>query len=256
MDNNDFEHLEAWELMVESRQYRNSAGVRRLNLRYVADFAFLDLMAVYILYNEYETAPVARRYADKTMSYRSFNKPRLSGTDLYVSLNILSEINSPFGKKISQNPEADSMLRAKLKINLPTIKRYLDLIADSKIGPADAATLLFRMEKQFAIEDSKLKSIRRLVQEWPHLTTMQRELVVTRMLQYYRRIARQSEMSVFLEDLGKNKGYKLAGPVDAELSNLGYGEKGPSLLKSLLPLAAVYGGYKLGQHLFGNKEDK
>jgi hypothetical protein len=243
-----FENLESWDLLIESRQYRALADVKRINLRHVADFAFLDLLNLFILFNEYETAPVASRYADKTMGFRNFSKARLSGTDLYISLNILSDPASIFSSKINQNAEADAILRNKIKINLPTVKRYLDLIADAKITPNDAAVLLLRMEKQLNITDSKLKSIRRLVQEWPSLTQMQKSLVVDRMLQYYRKFAKRSELAMFLDDLGKTKGYEFRGPVDAEMANLGYGEKSMTteLLGAIAPLAALYMGYKLG----------
>jgi hypothetical protein len=250
-----FNDLEAWDLMVESRQYRNSAAVKHLNLRTVSDFAFLDLIALNILFNEYETAPVAARYADKTMFFRNFSKARLSGTDLYVSMNILSDPTSVFASKISQNPEADAILRSKLKVNLPTVKRYLDLIADSKLTPVDTSMLLLRLEKQLNITDSKLKAIRRLAQEWQHLTQMQKSLVVERMLQFYRKNAKRSELMVFLEDLSKTKGYDIKGPIDAELANLGYGEKTSKLVNAIAPLAGMYAGYKL-MRMFAPKEDK
>lgn len=253
-----FEDLKSWDLLIESRQYRSLSDVKRLNLRNVADFAFLDILNLFVLYNEYETAPVSARYADKTISFRNFAKARLSGTDLYISLNILSDPTSLFSTRIQQNPDADALLRDKLNINLPTIKRYLDLLADSKMTSSDAEVLLLRIEKQLNITDSKLKSIRRLVQDWPSLTQMQRSLVVERMLQYYRKFAKRSELSVFLEDLGKSKGYEIRGPIDAELVNLGYGEKHkkPSLLSALAPIAGIYAGYKLGYHMFGPKKDK
>jgi hypothetical protein len=254
-----FNNLESWELLIESRQYRVMSDVKKLNLRHVADFAFLDLLNLFILQNEYETAPVAARYADKTMGFRNFAKARLSGTDLYTSLNILSDPTSVFSSKIAQNPEADAILRSKLKVHLPTVKRYLDLLADAKMTSQDAAVLLLRIEKQFNITDSKLKSIRRLVQDWPALDKMQRSLVVERMMQYYRKFAKRSELAVFLDDMGKSKGYEIRGPIDAELSNLGYGEKPSELAKAIGPLASslagFYAGYKL-MRMFSPKEDK
>ena len=135
-----FEDRAAWDLMVESRQYRTSAGIASLDLRRVADFAYLDMLSLFILHSEYETAPIAARYADKTISYRNFSKARLSGTDLYVSLNIITDPTSIFSTKINQNPEADAILRSRLKLHLPTIKRYLDLLADAKMTSADAAS--------------------------------------------------------------------------------------------------------------------
>lgn len=251
----DFEHLSGWDLLVESRQYRSNTA--SLNLRNVSDFAFLDLISLYILQNEYTTAAISKRYADKTIGFRNFLRPRLSGTDLYTSLNILANPDSVFSKKIGQNPEADAILRTKLKVHTPTVKRYLDLLADGSLRKEDASVLLLRLEKQLNITDSKLKSIRRLAQDWSGINDMQRELVVSRMLQYYHKFAKRSEMSVFLEDLGKSKGYKLNAPIDAELANLGYGEKPEedkhSFLKTIAPAAALVAGYKLGYHLFGPK---
>ena len=251
----EFEYLSGWDLLVESRQYRSNT--QGFNLRNVSDFAFLDLISLFILQNEYETAPVSKNYADKTIGYRNFLRPRLSGTDLYTSLNILANPDSVFSKKIHQNPEADALLRTKLKVHTPTVKRYLDLLADGSLRKEDAAVLLLRLEKQLNITDSKLKSIRRLAQDWPAINDMQRELVVARMLQYYHKFAKRSEMAVFLEDLGKSKGYKLNAPIDAELANLGYGEKPqPSKkgwLSAVAPAAALVAGYKLGYALTGPK---
>lgn len=256
----DFEHLQGWELLVESRQYRSSGSTGTLNLRNVADFAFLDMISLFILNNEYETAPVSKRYADKTISYRNFTRARLSGTDLYTSLNILTNPDSIFSKKIKQNPDNDAVLRSRVNPNNQAVKRYLDLLADGKMSREDASVLLLRFEKQFNITDSKLKSIRRLAQDWSALNDMQKELVMTRMLQYYRKFAKRSELAIFIEDLGLGKGYKLNpnAPVDAELANLGYGEqpREKSWLKTLAPLAAGYAGYKLGRHLFGPDRDK
>lgn len=249
----DFEHLSGWDLLVESRQYRSSTA--NLNLRNVSDFAFLDLISLFILQNEYETAAVSKNYADKTIGYRNFLRPRLAGTDLYTSLNILANPDSVFSKKIHQNPEADALLRTKLKVHTPTVKRYLDLLADGNLRSEDASVLLLRLEKQLNITDSKLKSIRRLAQEWSSINDMQRELVVQRMLQYYHKFAKRSEMAVFLEDLGKRKGYKLNAPIDAELANLGYGQPADKkgFLATIAPAAALVAGYKLGYHMFGPK---
>lgn len=251
----DFEHLAGWDLLVESRQYRSSTA--NINLRNVSDFAFLDLISLFILQNEYETAAISKNYADKTIGFRNFIRPRLSGTDLYTSLNILSNPESVFSKKIHQNPEADALLRGKLKVHTPTVKRYLDLLADGNLRSEDAAVLLLRLEKQLNITDSKLKSIRRLAQDWSGINDMQKELVVARMLQYYHRFAKRSELATFLEDMGKSKGYKLNAPIDADLTNLGYGEKPTpgkqSWLSALAPAAALAAGYKLGYALTGPK---
>lgn len=251
-----FEHLEGWDLLVESRQYR-SGGIGSMNLRNISDFAFLDLIALYILSNEYETAPVSAAYANRTMLYKNFDTARLNGTDLYVSLNILNDADSVFSKKIQKNAEADSILRSKIDIKLPVLKRYFDLLSDSKMTQPDAEMLLLRLEKLLDITDSKLRSIRRLAQDWPSLSNTQRSLVLDRMLQYYRRFAKRSEIAVFLDDLSKSKGYEISAPLNAEMKKLG--QKSPIISAAaaiLGPALGLRGGYEMGYRLFGPKRDK
>jgi hypothetical protein len=181
-------------------------------------------------------------------------KPRLSGTDLYVSLNILADPKGYFGQSINQHPSEDEILSSKIRFNLPTIKRYLELLSDSSLRRDDAAVLLLRLEKQLVITDSKLKSMRRLAQDWEALDSMQKQLLVTRMLQFYKRIAKRSELAVFLEDMGKTKGYILSGGVDAELTYLGYKSAFDSAVAGVLPAAGLIAGYKAGYALTGPKK--
>jgi len=249
----DFEQSD---LLIESRQYRSTAGRRSLDLRKVADFAFVDMLSLYILSHEYETAPVSANYAEKTISYRNFTRPRLSGTDLYVSLNILADPKGYFGQSIGQNPDADEILASKLRFNLPTIKRYLELLGDHQLRRDDAATLLLRLERQLVIKDSKLKSMRRLAQDWEGLNSMQKQILVTRMLQFYKRTAKRSELSVFLEDMGKTKGYIMSGGIDAELTNLGYKSAFASAVAGALPAAGLIAGYHAGYHLTGPRNHR
>lgn len=243
----NFEELN-WEIMVESRQYR-AGGAKKLNLRQVANFAFLDLLALYILHNEYEMSAVAGAYSQNTMSFRNFQRPRLSGTDLYTSLNILSNPNSVFSKTIKQNPDIDTILRNKINVHLPTVKRYLELLEKGNITGSDAAQLLLRLEKQLFITDSQYKSMRRLVQDWPNLTSMQRELVVTRMSQQYRKFARRSELFVFLEDLSKLKGYKMDATAVSQTAQVlapgGSRGLGTALLSAAAQLGYMHGASSL-----------
>jgi hypothetical protein len=81
------------------------------------------------------------------------------------------------------------------------------------------------------------------------------------MLQYYKKFAKRSEMSVFLSDLAKGKGYEMRGGIDAELANLGYtghsakdkddhdhhGNSWSKIASDLMPAAGFYAGYKLAK---------
>ena len=69
----------------ESKMFRN-ASLGQLTLRDTADSVFLNLLTLYLFSKEFETAPFAQDYAHRTMMFGNFNMPRVSGTDLYLSL--------------------------------------------------------------------------------------------------------------------------------------------------------------------------
>jgi hypothetical protein len=243
------DQFEQHDLLIESRQYRTPTGRKALNLRTVADFAFVDLITLFILGQEYEMAPVSTNYAAKTLAYTNFNKTRLSGTDLYTSLNILFDPEGYFSKNIAQNEANDALLRAKLRLHLPTFKRYLELIESNSMSPADAAQLMLRIEKQLGINDTILKSIRRLAQDYPALNLGQRKLLITKLLQFYKRRAKRSELGVFLDDMGRSKNYVIRGAIDSDLSNLGYQSAFGAAAKAAIPLVGMVAGIKAGQAL-------
>lgn len=231
--------------LTESKAYRVDQYVKHMDLRDVTHQVFLDLLTTWILYNENHTKPVAVRYADQTTAFGNFNKYRYGGTDIYLGLNALLNPESRTSK-ILANPEANDVLRTQLKINQARIKTFLEDLAARKVDVYDAQSFFFNLETQLKIKNNSYKSIRRLAQDWPDLTPMQRQLVTTRLLQYYRNKNKKSELLPFLEDMSKTKGYELKGVVDAEAQNMGYGTMN-ALGKLGLAAAGMYAGYKLGK---------
>lgn len=231
--------------LTESKAYRVDQYVKHMDLRDVSHQVFLDLLTTWILYNENHTKPVAIRYADKTNAFGNFNKYRYGGTDIYLGLNALLSSDSRTSK-ILANPEANEVLRKQLKINPTRIKTFLDDMASRKLDVYDAQSFFFNLEQQLKIKNNSYKSIRRLAQDWPDLTQMQKQLVTTRLLQYYRNKNKKSELLPFLEDMSKTKGYELRGVVDAEAQTMGYSNM-HALAKLGLAAAGMYAGYKLGK---------
>ena len=76
--------------ITEARMFRNRTFTRRMTIEDVANFAFLNTLLLFVLYNEYDTAPAAIGYADKTIRYNSFNNYRISGSDLYLAYYMFS----------------------------------------------------------------------------------------------------------------------------------------------------------------------
>ena len=69
----------------EARMYRQRNTTDKMTLQDTANFAFLNTLLLYILYNEYESSPAAVDYAARTMRYQNFNTYKDGGTDLYFA---------------------------------------------------------------------------------------------------------------------------------------------------------------------------
>ena len=75
--------------ITEARMFRNRTIMSKLGIDDVANFAFLNTLLLYMLYSEYDTAPAAVGYADKTIRYNSFDNYRVSGSELYMAFHIV-----------------------------------------------------------------------------------------------------------------------------------------------------------------------
>lgn len=200
----------------ESHQYRSKPQIRQTNARVVADFAFMDLIALWILYNEFEYAPKARKYAAKTVTFNGFRNYRQMGTDLYINLHILTQKRSDL-----LDSSADSTLFGRLKIDERLIIRYLREIEQNSLNQGTARRVLHSLDDDLYITDSNYRSVRRLAQNWRNLTSAQKRTVVTRMLFFYKAHARRSEIYGMLRELGKKKSYIAPGADNPEIGGIG-----------------------------------
>jgi len=175
--------------LTESRLFRNKKIAGDVNLDDAAELAFVQLMMLNVFNKDYDFAPLAREYASRTSAFRNFDTFRTSGTDLYIALNRI------MGKDQSFATDKDKIAASRLSPNRSDIIRYLEHIGSSKSNPDFEKRMLLRFEKQFNIQNSLLKSMRRLAADWDNLNQNQKALVVTRMSQYMRKKAFRSELT-------------------------------------------------------------
>ena len=71
--------------IMESKMFRSKSRVEGSNARDMADFAMMNVLALYILSNEYDYAVAAQDYAKRTIMYGNFNSFRTGGTDLNIA---------------------------------------------------------------------------------------------------------------------------------------------------------------------------
>lgn len=250
-DNQDNSFSFILENCNESKMFRNT-HLGQLTLRDTVDSVFLNMLTLYMLSKEFETAPFAKDYAQRTLAFGNFTAPRISGTDLYQGLHILF---NPTGGTAQQLKAHDQnlVLAKQLRANTKLVKQFLHGIANGTLDRITAVRLMYRLEGQMGIDVSNYKSLRRLITDWENLTTHQRELCVTRLLQYYRVRGKRSELLPVLDVLSRNKGYEITDAGNAELAALGAGaiagsRSGDGFLKSVAKVgAAGLTGYAIGR---------
>jgi len=241
----------------ESKMFRN-VSISQLTLRDTVDSVFLNLLTLYLFSKEFETAPFAQDYAHRTMMYGNFNLPRVGGTDLYQGLHIMLNPTGPTAQNLKA-PDQNLVLAKQLRTNAKLVKQFLIGIADGTLDRITAIRLMYRIEGQMGIDISNYKSLRRLITDWENLSTTQRQLCVTRLLQYYHLRGKRSELLPVLEVLARNKGMELTQAGNAELAAVGAGavvgsRSGNGFLAGIAKAgAAGLAGYALGRAIHSVK---
>ena len=237
----------------ESKMFRNNY-LSQLTLRDTVDSVFLNLLTLYMLSKEFETRPFAQEYATRTMSFANFATPRVGGTDLYQGLHIMLY---PTGHTASllKAEEQNSALASQLHTNAKLVKDFIRGIASGTLDRTTAIRIMYRLEGQMGIDISNYKSLRRLITDWENISTVQRQLCVTRLLQYYHLRGRRSELLPVLETLARNKGMELTDVGNAELAAVGAGSivgsrSGNGFLSGVAKAAGGFAvGYAIGRNI-------
>ena len=228
-------------IFLESKLFKSANTVTNMGLQDIADFAYLNFVALWIMYSEPLTAPAAMAYADRTVSFGNFKQERNLATDLYVALNTMLDDSSAASKKLADHATNSSM-RSRIRINQPIVKAWLENMDSNRLDSRDAASFFLKIQRMFNIQNISYKNLARMSQEWPALTERERNLVMSRLLQYFRNHAQRSELKPMLDELALTSGYEL----DREVK-LNPKQKEETTKALAVAAAAMYGGYKLGK---------
>ena len=222
----------------ESKMFRTKQQLESSDLRSNLDFAFLNLLTLHTMYQDYNTAPQAQAYAKRTLlaGGGQFKNYKTNGTDLYQALHSISS-----GKFASSDKAG--IQAGKIKLPEQKIRQYLQQMAAGReiIGPQN---FFMQLERGMDIQNSNYRSVRRIVSNWKGSDTAQRGLASTRLLQYYRTHAIKSELYPSFKALTRNNGL--------EIQNVRNAEKGPNRLKraafrTVAGATAFAGGFAAGR---------
>lgn len=229
----------------ESSQYRTRSSLKSVNARELANHAFIDMITLWILYSEFDFASIAVGYANKTLMYGDFRRYSQAGTDLYMTLHLLTngDADTIFGDS------ADQILMDRINLKPQKIRTILSKMRQNKLTSSNMRPFLQDLERRLQISDSGYKSSRRLAQDWPNLNSQQRALVVTRLMQFYRAHARRSELFAFLEDYARTNKLQIRNANNAEVPK----SKTTRTIATAAALGAVgYAGFAAGRSIGRN----
>lgn len=182
----------------EAKMFRTRDQITNKGARGLSDHLFVSLLSLYAMSNDYSYAPIASTYAAKTMQLGNFNRPSPSSTDLYQTIFSLQRPGEFFADT------KDTMLMDKVNVDTNKIKRFILGVKQGNVTSAQASQFFFKLERDLKIQSPKLRAARRLIQDWETLSTTQRQLATTQLMQHYRLNGRRSDMMPLFSSFAKD----------------------------------------------------
>lgn len=200
----------------------------------LTEAAHVIFMALWILLSEKSTHDWAEDYVKKTLR-GDFRSWRSDATDLYAILYALHTGNYHEGRYRS--------------FSLGSIRRWLNHVQDmNKAEDTVTRVFFFRLDGMLDIKDGTLKSMRRIIMDWPTLENKERRAVFTRLLHFMRRKFPRAEVLTKIESLARTRDYEIDEAVTFDLlpqlaENATSGATGAS---SVATVSKPLGGESLG----------
>lgn len=158
--------------LVEAKLFRSPASFKTKSAEDVAHNIYAHILALQAM--RYTDPGVAGKYAKNTLRFNGFDGVRAGASDLH---NLMGHLDKMQDKGMLSIPNAQ-------------VKRMLkDIQNGVKITDRDRRTLL-QLEKSLAIRDPNLKSMRRIIADWPRAMPNEQKVGATRlgfMLNHYAR---------------------------------------------------------------------
>ena len=201
----------------ESSQYRTRQSFAITDAKSVSEHLFLDMISLWILYNEYEFAPIAMSYAEKTARFGNFTQYRQSGSDMYLAIHALST------KTLFDNNSSDKVFLDRIMIDESKTIMFIRMIQRNTLKAGPARQFLQRLERNLKIDKPELRSLRRMVQNWGNLKDENKTMAYAILNRHYRRVARRSELFQIIKTFGQLEDVSSTGKTLAKTAAMAAG---------------------------------
>lgn len=187
--------------LSESRMYRTTANMSKLSGRDIADLLYLNTIVLYMLVQDSVQNEYAKSYAKQTSQYGPYNAFKTHATDLYMLCYTVTNPESRYLKI------RDTDFLKSLSFNSMKHVQFMRTISAEKDLNNETVSYFFRLESQLKITNSEFKQYRRYITNWGNLKYSSRQLVVSKIVQKMRNLARGSELISNLNTMVKYKKY-------------------------------------------------
>ncbi len=208
--------------LCESRSFPSKKTLEHFSARELSDLAVLYFCAIYIMFCSHDTQSYASTYVKKTKNAGlDFDSWSSYGNDLYIIMYGLSTEDVSL-----DDQHASDAFKATLPIGHAVLNRWITDIATNKFSATHHRAFFTNMDFNFKIKNNSIRAIRRLVMDWTDLSTRERKLAVTRLLQLLRARLPKSEILPTFVSLARAHGYEIedAGNADDHHSHADYSD--------------------------------
>lgn len=188
--------------ICESRLYRTTASLSKLDGRDIANLVYLNTLATYLMLQDDREYEFAMEYAKKTAQYGSYNNFKTVGTDLYMLCYILNNIDNNEVTLRNQVPSTKFLRTLRFDAARHTI--FIRIMSREPGKKHIANSFFLRLESQLKIKEPNYKQYRRDIANWGDLKESTKQRVLKMLIMDIRKIAMIGEVLPPLSSMVKN----------------------------------------------------
>jgi len=186
--------------LVEAKLFRSPASFKTKSAEDVAHNIYAHMLSLQAM--RYTDPGVAGKYAKDTLRFSGFDGVRAGGSDLH---NLLAHLDTIEDKGMLSVPNAQ-------------VKRMLkDIQNGVAMTDRDRRTIM-QLEKTLQIRDPNLKSMRRIIADWPKATASEQQAGATRLGFMMNHYARGSDLhGPYIKSVNGMAAQKAKSPYNSKL---------------------------------------
>ena len=233
----------------ETKMFRTVSSLDRLTPKQTADFFFLHIIGLEILKKTYSTLSFAQDYAKKIYRFKSLENTQTSSVDLYQLAWALHNKDKVF----SDTKGNDIIFAERIQFDRLMFVHYIERIVNNRLNQNEDRRYTLKLCAGLQ-QDSTYRAMRRLAIDWDTLTVSQREVLMTRLLQAYRKHIIKSDLYQELKKIADEQELIMKGVFNPETGQVDgttaevNATLSQNLVKGALTAAGAYAVFKMLRH--------